>query len=164
MFKKHVCNVYIFQISFHFAYHRWWLGSSSSALLSTRKSDPPSSSFSSSSRAPLQAKNNYSASISALEFLFSSQGTTISHILKVLLHFALLRVGSLDTHATMPLLLLLLLLLLPLISRFGTNSKKTKAKKKKPRQPINLPYPPHGLNDENMFFLLSLLSLDQVSY
>ena len=26
MCKKHVCNVYIFQLSFHFAYHRWWLG------------------------------------------------------------------------------------------------------------------------------------------
>ncbi len=27
--KKHVCNVHVFQLSFHFAYHRWWLGSCS---------------------------------------------------------------------------------------------------------------------------------------
>ena len=26
--KKRVSNVYIFQLSFHFAYHRWWLGAS----------------------------------------------------------------------------------------------------------------------------------------
>ncbi len=24
--EKHVCNVYIFRLSFHFAYQRWWLG------------------------------------------------------------------------------------------------------------------------------------------
>ena len=24
--QKRVCNVYIFQLSFHFTYHRWWLG------------------------------------------------------------------------------------------------------------------------------------------
>ena len=31
--KKRVCNVYVFQLSFHFAYHRWWLGSVSFAPL-----------------------------------------------------------------------------------------------------------------------------------
>ena len=24
--KKHVCNVYLFQLGFHFACHRWWFG------------------------------------------------------------------------------------------------------------------------------------------
>ena len=29
--QKCGCNVYIFQLSFHFAHHRWWLGMSSDA-------------------------------------------------------------------------------------------------------------------------------------
>ncbi len=33
--EKRVCNVYVFQLSFHFAYHRWWLGTISSRSVFT---------------------------------------------------------------------------------------------------------------------------------
>ena len=37
MRKKCVCNVYVFQMSFHFAYHRWWLGMEKDALCGMRR-------------------------------------------------------------------------------------------------------------------------------
>ncbi len=39
--KNRVCNVYIFQLSFHFAYHSWWLGICSPSSIWARKKVAP---------------------------------------------------------------------------------------------------------------------------
>ncbi len=39
--QKRVCNVYVFQLSFHSAYHHWWLGAAAGAVAAVAFLHPP---------------------------------------------------------------------------------------------------------------------------